>query len=126
MQQGFFRVSGMVIHDHHASKKTEHPFKLLSFPVGGSLQRAEVGHFRKAPKLYSLRHTFLTRLGESGCDAWTLARIAGHSNVSMSSRYVHPSEGAVLTAMARLGGHNIGHNENQGGSNEVAQKQLTQ
>ena len=24
--------------------------------------------------LYSLRHTFLTRLGESGCDAWTLAR----------------------------------------------------
>jgi len=36
--------------------------------------------------LYSLRHTFLTRLGESGCDAWTLARIAGHSNISMSSR----------------------------------------
>ena len=27
--------------------------------------------------LYSLRHTFLTRLGESGCDVWTLARIAG-------------------------------------------------
>jgi integrase len=27
--------------------------------------------------LYNLRHTFLTRLGESGCDAWTLARIAG-------------------------------------------------
>ena len=26
--------------------------------------------------LYSFRHTFLTRLGESGCDAWTLARIA--------------------------------------------------
>ena len=33
--------------------------------------------------LYSLRHTFLTRLGESGCDAWTLARIAGHSSVAM-------------------------------------------
>jgi integrase len=29
--------------------------------------------------LYTFRHTFLTRLGESGCDAWTLARIAGHS-----------------------------------------------
>jgi hypothetical protein len=27
--------------------------------------------------LYSFRHTFLTRLGRSGCDAWTLARIAG-------------------------------------------------
>ena len=40
--------------------------------------------------LYSLRHTFLTRLGESGCDAWTLARIAGHSSIAISSRYVHP------------------------------------
>ena len=62
--------------------------------------------------LYSLRHTFLSRLGASGCDAWTLARIAGHSSVTISSRYVHPSEDAVLTAMARLGGHNSGHSEN--------------
>ncbi len=61
--------------------------------------------------LYSLRHTFLTRLGESGCDAWTLARIAGHSSVAMSARYVHPSEDAVLAALDRLTGHNFGHNE---------------
>jgi integrase len=60
--------------------------------------------------LYSLRHTFLTRLGESGCNAWTLARIAGHSSVGMSTRYVHPSEDAVLNAVEKLGGHNIGHN----------------
>ena len=59
--------------------------------------------------LYSLRHTFLTRLGESGCDVWTLARIAGHSSIAISARYVHPSEDAVLQAMARLGGHNSGH-----------------
>ncbi len=59
--------------------------------------------------LYSLRHTFLTRLGESGCDAWTLARIAGHSSIAISNRYVHPSEDAVFTAMTRLGGHKIGH-----------------
>jgi integrase len=61
--------------------------------------------------LYALRHTFLTRLGESGCDAWTLARIAGHSSISISSRYVHPSEDAVLAAMSRLGGHNSGHTQ---------------
>jgi integrase len=59
--------------------------------------------------IYSARHTFLTRLGESGCDAWTLARIAGHSNISISMRYVHPSEGAVSKAMAQMGGHNFGH-----------------
>jgi integrase len=62
--------------------------------------------------LYDLRHTFLTRLGESGCDTWTLARIAGHSNVSMSSRYVHPSEDHVLAAMANLGRHKSGHKDN--------------
>jgi integrase len=59
--------------------------------------------------LYSLRHTFLTRLGESGCDAWTLARIAGHSSIGISTRYVHPSHDAVFAAVDRLGGHKIGH-----------------
>jgi integrase len=54
--------------------------------------------------LYSLRHTFLTRLGESGCDAWTLARIAGHSSIAISARYVHPSEDSVLNAISRLSG----------------------
>jgi integrase len=63
--------------------------------------------------LYSLRHTFLTRLGESGCDVWTLARIAGHSSISISSRYVHPSEDTVLDAMSRLSGHKIGHSTEQ-------------
>ena len=63
--------------------------------------------------LYSLRHTFLTRLGQSGCDVWTLARIAGHASIAISSRYVHPSEDAVLDAMSRLGGHRIGHSENK-------------
>jgi integrase len=60
-------------------------------------------------EVYSIRHTFLTRLGESGCDVWTLARIAGHSNISITQRYVHPSESAVLNALSRLAGHNSGH-----------------
>jgi integrase len=75
--------------------------------------------------LYSLRHTFLTRLGESGCDVWTLARIAGHSSISISSRYVHPSEDAVLDAMLRLGGHKIGHNAEQAQLPAVQQEHVT-
>jgi hypothetical protein len=68
--------------------------------------------------LFSTRFVtlFLTRLGQSGCDVWTLARIAGHSSIAISARYVHPSEDAVLQAMARLGGHNSGYsleNDNQ-------------
>jgi len=61
--------------------------------------------------LYSLRHTFLTRLGASGCDAWTLMRIAGHSSISMSMRYVHPAEDTIQRAFAALeSGHKTGHN----------------
>ena len=75
--------------------------------------------------LYSLRHTFLTRLGQSGCDVWTLARIAGHASITISSRYVHPSEDAVLDAILRLGGHKIGHSENAP-SESQGQRLLTQ
>jgi hypothetical protein len=46
--------------------------------------------------------------------------------MSMSSRYVHPSEDAVLSAMSRLGGHKIGHSEKQTGLSEAASRQLTQ
>jgi site-specific recombinase XerD len=76
--------------------------------------------------LYSLRHTFLTRLGESGCDVWTLARIAGHSQIGISSRYVHPSEEAMFAAMSRLGGHNSGHKEESEISSNQNPRQLTQ
>ena len=63
--------------------------------------------------LYTLRHTFLTRLGQSGCDVWTLARIAGHSTIGISARYVHPSSDAVIEAMSRLpDGHKSGHSAN--------------
>lgn len=74
--------------------------------------------------LYSLRHTFLTRLGESGCDAWTLARIAGHSSIAMSTRYVHPSEEAVFTALEKLSGHKFGHSDENASPAERTAKQL--
>ena len=61
--------------------------------------------------LYTCRHTFLTRLGASGCDAWTLAKIAGHSSIALSARYVHPSEDSVLSALEAKGGHKIGHGD---------------
>jgi integrase len=80
--------------------------------------------------LYDLRHTFLTRLGESGCDVWTLARIGGHSNIKQSSRYVHPSGDAVLDAMERMGeksgGHKIGHNAKTPNRPKRTQRLLTQ
>lgn len=54
--------------------------------------------------IHSLRHTMLTRLGESGVDAFTIMRIAGHSSITVSQRYVHPSPEAVERAFQRLQG----------------------
>jgi len=52
--------------------------------------------------LHSLRHTMLTRLGESGVEAFTIMRVAGHSSVTISQRYVHPSSEAVERAFDML------------------------
>jgi integrase len=47
---------------------------------------------------YVLRHTALTRLAEAGCDVFTLARIAGHSSITITQRYVHPQADAIERA----------------------------
>jgi integrase len=52
--------------------------------------------------MHTLRHTMLTRLGESGVDAFTIMRIAGHSSITISQRYVHPTPEAVERAFERL------------------------
>jgi len=63
---------------------------------------------RKAMKLpadcvlHSTRHTFCTRLGASGVDAFTLQRLAGHSSITISARYVHPDAKNMEDAVARL------------------------
>jgi hypothetical protein len=41
-------------------------------------------------------HTMLTRLGETGTDAFTIMKLAGHSSVTVSQRYVHPMLEAVV------------------------------
>jgi integrase len=52
--------------------------------------------------LHSLRHTALTRLGEAGADSFTIMKLAGHSSVTISQRYVHPSPETVELAYDRL------------------------
>jgi hypothetical protein len=52
--------------------------------------------------IHSLRHTALTRLGESGAGAFEIMRIAGHSTVTVSQKYVHPSPESIERAFERL------------------------
>jgi len=51
--------------------------------------------------MYDLRHTFATRMAESGCDLPTLAAILGHSSLRMVMRYVHPTAQHRRAAMER-------------------------
>jgi integrase len=66
---------------------------------------SEVREALRLPKdfvIHSLRHTFGTRLGEAGADAFTIMRAMGHSSVTVSQKYVHPTPEAMERAFERL------------------------
>lgn len=52
--------------------------------------------------LHSTRHTFCTRLGNRGCDAFTIQNLAGHSSIVISQRYVHPDLATKQAGIALL------------------------
>src|SRR5215469_17093315 len=58
--------------------------------------------------LHSLRHTFCTRLGEAGTEAFLIQRLAGHHSVTVSERYVHPTPESAVLAIRRLDAANKG------------------
>ena len=72
---------------------------------------------------YCLRHSALTMLAESGCDAFTLARIAGHSSITITQRYCHPQADAIERAFGKLlGGHSFGHTSELAAKSESGAK----
>jgi len=70
--------------------------------------------------VHSFRHTILTRLGLSGADVFTIKKIAGHSSVQVSEKYVHPSseskERAIEKMMAEY--RHIGEHDSVNGDTE--------
>ena len=52
--------------------------------------------------IHSLRHMFLTRFGEAGADAFTIKKVAGHSSVTISERYIHPTPEGQERAFERF------------------------
>jgi integrase len=84
-------------------------------------KRAELGEKPLALPLlpfepYVMRHTALTRMAPL-CDAFTLARIAGHSSITITQRYCHPQADAVQAAFLKFGNREVvteaGHHEKQ-------------
>jgi integrase len=58
-------------------------------------------------RLYDLRHTALTRLAESGADVFSIQKIAGHSDIRVTSRYVHPTPEHIKQAFSRFQAYNM-------------------
>jgi integrase len=61
-----------------------------------ALRRSKVESFL----LYSLRHTFATRIAPH-VDAWTLCKIMGWCSLAVAMRYIHPDEDRVLAAFGQ-------------------------
>jgi len=59
-------------------------------------------------ELYTLRHTCLTRWAPH-MDPWTLAYLAGHRDMNITKRYVHPQEQTIRQAMERARSAPSGH-----------------
>ncbi len=49
------------------------------------LRKAEIENF----KFHDLRHTFATRLAQSGIDIYKIAKLLGHEDIRMTQRYAH-------------------------------------
>jgi integrase len=102
------RVLEMLIARHSASNskwvfpgETEGPFLATSLNHQHIKIRRLLG-LSEDFVIHSLRHTMLTRLGEAGVDAFTIMKIAGHSSITVSQRYVHPSPESLERAFERL------------------------
>jgi integrase len=52
--------------------------------------------------IHSFRHTFLTRFGEAGADAFRIKKVADHSSMTISKRYIHPTPEGQERALERF------------------------
>jgi integrase len=59
----------------------------------------EIADAAKVPNatLHKFRHTYVTRLLESGCDIVTVQKLMGHSDIETTRQYLDPDEALIWT-----------------------------
>jgi len=53
-------------------------------------------------RVYDLRHTFGSRAAMAGVDLPTLKELMGHSSITLTMRYVHPTPAHKVETMQKL------------------------
>ncbi len=59
-----------------------------------------------ALRLYDFRHTYGSRMAMAGVDLMTLRELMGHSSITITQRYCHPTPEHKISAMERLEAYN--------------------
>ena len=57
-------------------------------------------------RLYDFRHTYGSRMAMAGVDLMTLRELMGHSSITITQRYCHPTPEHKLAAIAKLAEYN--------------------
>jgi integrase len=78
------------------------PNKPLTTIHKAHLDALKISKIKPTFRLYDLRHTFGSRSAMAGMDLATLKELMGHSNISTTMRYVHPTPEHKLEAMRKL------------------------
>lgn len=77
---------------------TGKPLTCLKHSFTTACRRAKIVGLR----FHDLRHTFASRLVESGVDIITIKDLLGHSSVTITERYTHPNRGLKKVAVDLL------------------------
>jgi integrase len=99
------------------NRVTGSEYLFVSWRTGDRFKEVKDG-FRRALKdagikgatMYTMRHTFGTRLGSAGYSAYEITALMGHRDIKTSAGYVHATDGrkrAAVEAIQRLSPHKI-------------------
>ena len=71
------------------------------------LKTLETACIKSPFRLYDLRHTFGSRMAMAGVELATLRELMGHSNITTTMRYVHPTPEHKRAAVEKLEQYNV-------------------
>jgi integrase len=91
----------------HFNKDTAKDQHRKAIEAANAKAKKKRGRELKPFEPYILRHTALTQIAQAGADVFALARIAGHSYIMITQRYVHPQADAIERAFAHFGTESV-------------------